>query len=569
MKILIYVGYQKESVNKEYWLSKGMGGSEYCVMKLSEQFANNGHDVTITGGITDQDVDGVKYRSIESFINSGENYFDIVISTNYIHYIQMLDDFGIDYGKSYFWIHNEEFYTWYNGVELPNEGLDYLNHDKLDKIIAVSEWQKNVLVEKYGLEPSKVSVIGNAISPSDFDDINQEKYKNKVIYTSSPDRGLVQLLDIWPKLKKINPELTLWIAAPPYTKDWDFSLLDTLPLDVRWLGHLPPSELYKQIKSSEYWIYPSTYPETYCITALEMMMGRVKLISTDTANLKTLLDGKCGLIRSDLSEPLMKETIISSYVFLRDNENVAEKYLNIGEGFARQQTWEVRYDEWMKVIEGILEDTSKNDKRLHPELYDYWNDKNKWISKFITYSARTKEWDLIVDEPFNNCFSFPLFTPEFCTMIREEAEYSDSWTVDRHEHYPTTDMILQTIGMHDIYMEVLKEYVMPLSIYMWGLEGKGWDSMKSENFLAKYVPSAQGHLSIHHDKADITCLIQLSDLNEYEGGGTWFRRQKELIKNNIGYATLHPGNITHKHGARAVTKGTRYIIVSFMENGER
>ena len=61
-------------------------------------------------------------------------------------------------------------------------------------------------------------------------------------------------------------------------------------------------------------------------------------------------------------------------------------------------------------------------------------------------------------------------------------------------------------------MEVLKEYVMPLSIYMWALEGKGWDSMKSENFLAKYVPSAQGHLSIHHDRADITCLIQLSDL---------------------------------------------------------
>ena len=85
--------------------------------------------------------------------------------------------------------------------------------------------------------------------------------------------------------------------------------------------------------------------------------------------------------------------------------------------------------------------------------------------------------------------------------------------------------------------------------------------------LAKYIPTAQGHLSIHHDRADITCLIQLSDLNEYEGGGTWFRRQKKLIKNDIGYATLHPGNITHKW-ARAVTKGTHYIIVSFMENGK-
>ena len=460
MKILIYVGYQKESVNKDYWLTKGMGGSEYCVMKLSEQFAQNGHDVTITGGITDQDVDGVKYRSIESFINSGENYFDIVISTNYIHYIQMLEDFGINYEKSYFWIHNEEFYTWYNGVELPNEGLDYLNHDKLDKIIAVSEWQKNVLVEKYSLEPSKVSVIGNAITPSDFDNIEQEKYNNKIIYTSSPDRGLVDLLDIWPKLKKINPELTLWIASPPYTKDWDLSVLESLPSDVRWLGHLPPSELYKQIKSSEYWIYPSTYDETYCITALEMMMGRVKLISTDTANLKTLLDGKCSLIRSDLSNSLMKETIISSYVFLRENEQVAQKYLNVGEQFAREQTWEVRYKEWMDVMEGYSEET----ERLHPELYDSWNNKEEWVNKFITYSARTKEWDLIVDEPFDNCFSFPLFTPEFCKMIREEAEHSDSWTVDRHENYPTTDMVLQTIGMHDIYMEVLKEYVIPLSI---------------------------------------------------------------------------------------------------------
>jgi len=75
-------------------------------------------------------------------------------------------------------------------------------------------------------------------------------------------------------------------------------------------------------------------------------------------------------------------------------------------------------------------------------------------------------------------------------------------------------------------------------------------------------------INVIHDRADITCLIQLSDLDEYEGGGTWFRRQKQLVKSPIGYATLHPGNITHKHGARATTKGTRYIVVSFMENRE-
>jgi hypothetical protein len=30
--------------------------------------------------------------------------------------------------------------------------------------------------------------------------------------------------------------------------------------------------------------------------------------------------------------------------------------------------------------------------------------------------------------------------------------------------------------------------------------------------------------------------------------------------------SLHPSNITHKHGARPVTEGTRYVIVSFCKN---
>ena len=30
--------------------------------------------------------------------------------------------------------------------------------------------------------------------------------------------------------------------------------------------------------------------------------------------------------------------------------------------------------------------------------------------------------------------------------------------------------------------------------------------------------------------------------------------------------TLHPGNITHKHGARPTTKGTRYVVVRFIKN---
>jgi hypothetical protein len=174
-----------------------------------------------------------------------------------------------------------------------------------------------------------------------------------------------------------------------------------------------------------------------------------------------------------------------------------------------------------------------------------------------------------MDEPFDNCFSMPLFTPLFCKKIREEAEYANAWTTDRHEFYPTTDMLLEELGMTEIYYEVLREYVMQAAIYAFQLDGDGWAEMSSEDFLAKYVPDAQGHLSLHHDHSHITALVTLSNFDEYEGGGTYFSHQKKLIKEQQGHVSIHPGNITHKHGARATTAGTRYIIVSFMRNNPK
>ena len=591
MKVLFTVGYQNKPFNKTLYEKNGIGGSEYCVINLADKFAEDGHDVYVTGQVEVETNNKVQYVNYAGLPNN--THFDIVIASNYIHYFKHLEEKNITFDKSYFWIHNLEFYPFYNGETLPNNGLEYLNNSKLTNIIAVSDWQKDKLVKKYNLDPNKVKVIGNAINPSDFDNIKQEKFKNKVIYTSGPDRGLWNLLQIWDDLKKINPNLTLWIANPPYTDGWDewdkiktdFPNYDK-KFDVHYLGSLNPTDLIRQIKSAEWWIYPSQYPETYCITALEMMMGRVKVLSTDTGNLKTLLHNKTTLVSSfthgktqeqdspflednqdntkSKNSALMRYTFVAAYAFSDEQGDRLDENLNKAEIFARQQNWDIRYKTWLDMVQI----KSPQNSKLHNDLYSYWDNKEEWTNKFITYSAKTKEWDLIVDEPFDSCFTFPLFTEEFCKKIREEAEHSNAWTVDRHENYPTTDMLLTAIGMDEIYNDVMKEYVMQLSVYLWALEGKGWDDMKSENFLAKYKPNAQGHLSIHHDKADITCLIQLSDLDEYEGGGTWFRRQKQLVKNPIGYATLHPGNITHKHGARATTKGTRYIVVSFMENRE-
>jgi hypothetical protein len=53
-------------------------------------------------------------------------------------------------------------------------------------------------------------------------------------------------------------------------------------------------------------------------------------------------------------------------------------------------------------------------------------------------------------------------------------------------------------------------------------------------------------------------------LNEdFTGGGTFFSRQKKKLQGKKGEISIHPGQITHRHGGLPVLSGQRYIIVSF------
>lgn len=195
--------------------------------------------------------------------------------------------------------------------------------------------------------------------------------------------------------------------------------------------------------------------------------------------------------------------------------------------------------------------------RMNLNNYSY----EEFVQRFVTYSARTKEWELIVDEPINDVFVFPLFTEEFCSLLIEQAEESQKWTRNRHYFYPTCDMLINELGLQDYYQRILEEFVYPVAIQKWALEGKEWPVLSSENFIIKYDESVQGHLALHHDSADISMVLALND--DYEGGGTYFWRQKQLHKGKTGHISIHPSVITHRHGARAVTKGKRFVLVSF------
>jgi hypothetical protein len=181
--------------------------------------------------------------------------------------------------------------------------------------------------------------------------------------------------------------------------------------------------------------------------------------------------------------------------------------------------------------------------------------------KYITYSGKLKEWDLTIDEVCEDIYTWPLLEPSFCYEMINVAEFNGVWHTDRHEFYPTKDVPLSEIGLDKIYNKILKEYVYEAAIHKWNLEGKSWRNLEFESFIIKYEPENQLHLSLHHDHSKVTSIVSLND--QFEGGGTFFERQKFLLNNPVGYVSIHPGNITHRHGARPITSGVRYVLVTF------
>jgi len=194
-------------------------------------------------------------------------------------------------------------------------------------------------------------------------------------------------------------------------------------------------------------------------------------------------------------------------------------------------------------------------------------DWERWSKKYINPLILNKEYDLAIDEPAPHVYVFPFFTKAFCKELIELSEQFN-WTTDRHEFYPTTDNLLEVLGLDKIYNRIINDYVRPLAINRFGLEGKSWDYLRDESFIIKYPYDQQAHLSLHHDHSSITTLVNLNP-GEFKGGGTYFPKYKcNVNPKEIGVMTLHPGNITHKHGARPVTEGTRYVVVSFIKNSD-
>jgi hypothetical protein len=200
-------------------------------------------------------------------------------------------------------------------------------------------------------------------------------------------------------------------------------------------------------------------------------------------------------------------------------------------------------------------------------LEDFNERREEWEAKYLhpNFLEDAKELALNTD-----VFLFSAFTPTFCQEIIERAEAYGQWSggkdnhndprIGGYENFPTQDIHLTQLGLGEMWESVTKTHFSRAASTLYSpYLTKGVNIA----FIVKYQPEGQKELVEHHDSSTYTLNIALND--GYEGGGSYFVRQKLFNQQQpIGTATIHPGKLTHYHRGLETTKGTRYILVTFV-----
>jgi glycosyltransferase involved in cell wall biosynthesis/tetratricopeptide (TPR) repeat protein len=344
-----------EKWNPRMWAEGGLGGSETAIIKLAEAFANAGHRM-ISYIETDDPgyYYGGAYRPVDQF--HPEVHSDLFIAWR----LPEAADLPINTDRLVLWMHDTD----------AGDRLTPVRARKFDSIVVLTEWHKNFMLEKYPfLDPNKLVVIGNGVDLGRFPGWNfddKDRNPHRVIYSSSPDRGLDIILEgIWPQVVEAIPDAELHIYygwnnfdkvleagyehLRPFREKVNNLLLNAK--NVVNHGRINQEELAKEFAKSSVWLYPTYFPETYCITAIEAQLAGVVPITNHFAALaETVQSGV--FIDNNPHDPAVQQAFAEQTIRLlklgRDTEML--KMRRLSRKNAPAVSWDQRAVQWLDLL---------------------------------------------------------------------------------------------------------------------------------------------------------------------------------------------------------------------------
>ena len=379
--ILFYVGFSDIHWNYSYLKEHAMGGSEKAVAYLTKALAlqfqtkalsqifktesninKKQFKIYIVGDLINEELPELNITylhlsQLPKLIN--EIPFHTVVCSRYIAFLEMFKT--CSFYQFYIWAHDTMLLPY--GSSLSDNAILEKWSKYIDGCICQTEWHANEYIKRYPSLTNKTIIINNGIDTSVFPSTNSMSYNNssrkqtnKFIYTSRTERGLARVLELWPQILLVMPNANLAIST--YTKfplNKEEEQLKTI-IDqydsITHLGQLNTEQLYNEMMTAEYWLYPTSWPETSCITALEMLMSEVICLYYPVAGLTNTMDSYGIQIQRGNEIETLTSLTTEQKNELRRN----------GKEYAIRSSWENRAKFWAKYV---LEHTTdeKTDKK--------------------------------------------------------------------------------------------------------------------------------------------------------------------------------------------------------------
>jgi len=149
------------------------------------------------------------------------------------------------------------------------------------------------------------------------------------------------------------------------------------------------------------------------------------------------------------------------------------------------------------------------------------------------------------------------------------AQNNGGWTTDRHGAYPTTD-----IAVRDLEEEESRAYIEGLVMdrVIGGAQVAARCFLPEhfwcrDLFVVRYEAGRQAALKKHTDGSTLSFNILLNPRDEFDGGGTYFTHLDTAVGGKQGDLVIHDGNF--EHAGTAITRGTRLLLVGFLETADQ
>jgi glycosyltransferase involved in cell wall biosynthesis/tetratricopeptide (TPR) repeat protein len=365
---------------------KGIGGSEEAVIYLSQELTKLGWVVTVYAnpGKDAGIIDGVNYQPWYDFNLNDE--FNVLVLWRMIGAV----DANFKAKMIMVWMHDVP-----NCAEFTPERVD-----KVDKIAVLSEYHKSILFMVDGNTPtdmpakkifltangipeiktyipSKKSDLTNVITLGDKKELEAtidqgrvdaiqtqedksilitpiERNPHSMIYSSSPDRGLIHLLNNWQKIRAEVPDATLDVyygfetfdaihANNPPKMQWKARMMKLMEQEgITYHGRVSHQKLHEAMAKTAIWAYPTHFTEISCITAMKAQtLGAIPVTVTLAALDETVKNGI--KVDVDILKPEGLEEYLAALTTLLKDEHKQEE---IREGMMK---WAKSYFGWGNV----------------------------------------------------------------------------------------------------------------------------------------------------------------------------------------------------------------------------